>query len=142
MGQISFALEKLSKDTSYDELTKRMSNAFYLSQKRINKEERSRGRKNLAIKGVGVAAVAGAGYGAYKKGIGGKYINKTIDKAKNKIYTVAEKTGREAGITAGKATNAASAAYTKTLGHGISNASKKIRGGNFIAKVLKKIILK
>ena len=99
-------------------------------------------RKKLLIGAGAVGTLGVGGYTAHKYKVGGKAIEKLVNKARGKIHSVAEKAGREAGITAGKATNSASASYTKTIGSGISNVSKKFRGGNFVWKILKKIILK
>ena len=131
-------IEKIAKEDKYDAETMRMSNAFYLANKRLNKEKKSEGRKKLLI-GAGGVGLAGVGvYGVNKLGLTDKLKNK----AKDKLYSISERVGREAGINAGKATNAAGDAYAKTLKSGAKNVSKKIRGGEFITKIIKKIMFK
>ena len=130
-------LEKIAKNPvqKYDKETLRMSDAFYLAQKKVNKENRSRGRKNSLIGLGGAGVIGGAGYGIIKKTKPGAMIKK-------KVYGMAEKAGREAGITAGKATNAAAASYSSTVKGGLANATGKLRGGDFIKKLLSKMIFK
>jgi len=143
MNYLHFTLEKLSKDQKlYDEMTRKMSDAFYLSQKRIDKERRSSKIKGRLIAGSGVVGLSGVGYGAYKTGLGSKKLKQLIEKGRGKLHSAAEKVGREAGVTAGKATTSAADAYTKLLGKSMSEITGKVRGGNFLQRVLKKVIFK
>ena len=127
-------LEKIS-EANYDDLTKKMSDALYTSQKRIDRERISRGRKKLLGAAAGVGVLGGAAYGATKLNLYSKHL-------KPKVHSVAEKVGREVGETAGKATNAAAASYGTTVKSGVANTVEKFRGGKFVNKIIRKVLMK
>lgn len=137
LRSFSNSIVKLSEDGKFNNISD-IAEAFYQAGKRLEKEK-SKSRRNKLLIGAGGVGLSGAGlYGAHKAGIGKKIIGDAKNKVKNSIYSNAEKFGREAG----KATNIAADAYTKTLKSGAHNVVKKFRGGEFVSKLIKKVLFK
>lgn len=122
--------------------TEDMAEAFYRAQKRIDEDRSKKKMKNLAIGTVGGAAVTyggakGLGY-LHRKGYTGR-VGKNID---SKLMAASRILGDRAGVYSGEATNAAAASYKNALKEGVTEFTRKMRGGNLLNKTIKKILFK
>jgi len=125
-------LEKVSSSASD------LGEAFYNAQKKIDKERISADRKKKLI-GTGILlATSGGIYGAHKLGLT-KNMMKNLD---DKIMSSAKDAGNTFGRAAGEASNAAAEGFKNTIKSGASEYANKVRGGNFLKKIIKKMIFK